>query len=53
MPLKAIALNCTLKVSAKEASSTDRISFVARNGAKKHDVETEVIRLADSVNLSR
>lgn len=47
MPLKAIALNCTLKVNTKDASSTDRMLSLLATELKKHNVETEVVRLAD------
>ena len=46
--LKAIALNCTLKRSGSEHSSTDRMIDLLADCLKDHDVElTETIRLAD------
>lgn len=48
MPLKALALNCTLKSSAAtEASSTDRILSLIAAEFEKHRVDTETVRLAD------
>lgn len=47
MPLKAIALNCTLK-PGEEASSTDKLLDELLAELKKHGVETgEKIRVAD------
>lgn len=47
MPLKAIALNCTLKSDQTETSSTDRMIGVLGDCFKKHDVAlTETIRCA-------
>ncbi|MDR9772855.1 NAD(P)H-dependent oxidoreductase [Rhizobium hidalgonense] len=48
MPLKALALNATLKTSdAKEPSSTDRIIGLIDKALSAYDVKTEVLRLAD------
>lgn len=48
MTLKAIALNCTLKASSGEASSTDRMIDLLRKALAAHDVEfVETIRLVD------
>ena len=48
MPLKALALNATLKTGdAKEASSTERMIGLINKAMSKHGVVTEVIRLAD------
>jgi multimeric flavodoxin WrbA len=48
VPLTAIAINCTLKVSGKEPSSTDKMIGLIGEALKKHGVElTETIRLAD------
>jgi len=48
MPLKALALNATLKTSdAKEASSTDRMIGLIDKAMSAHGVVTEVLRLAD------
>ena len=45
--LSAIALNCTLKADAAEASSTDAMIAVLENALAKHDVElSETIRAA-------
>lgn len=49
MPLTAIALNCTLKRSGGESSSTDKMIELVGESLAKHGVElSEVIRLADS-----
>lgn len=46
--LKAIALNCTLKKSAGETSSTDAMIELVVKHLHEHDVElTETIRVAD------
>ncbi len=47
MPLKALALNATLKSSSSEPSSTDRMLALIGEAMRKQDVETETIRLAD------
>ncbi len=48
MPLKALALNSTLKSSASsEASSTGKLLQLIATEFKKQGVETEIIRLAD------
>lgn len=49
MPLKAIAINCTLKSSAgsPEPSSTDRLLTEVLAALAEHDVAGEVIRAAD------
>lgn len=48
MALKAIAINCTLKASDGEASSTDKMIGLIADALKEHDVETgETIRIAD------
>lgn len=48
MPLKALALNGTLKSSdSSEASSTGKLLDLIAEEFKKHGVETEMIRLAD------
>lgn len=47
MPLKALALNATLKSSSSEPSSTDRMLALIDEAMRKQDVETETIRLAD------
>lgn len=47
MPLKAIALNCTLKADASEASSTDAMITVLEKSFSKFDVTvTETVRVA-------
>lgn len=47
MPLKAIALNCTLKSDASEASSTDKMIELLKDSFSKYDVElSEIIRCA-------
>jgi len=47
MPLKAIALNCTLKADASKPSSTDAMIAVLRDAFAKVDVElTETVRVA-------
>ncbi len=46
--LTAIAINCTLKPSTGEDSSTDRMIGVLADAFRQHDVElTEVLRVAD------
>ncbi|MFC4257382.1 NADPH-dependent oxidoreductase [Altererythrobacter xixiisoli] len=48
MPLRAIALNCTLKPSDGEPSSTDAMIGLLVSELKKQDVEfSETIRIAD------
>ncbi|PDV86801.1 NADPH-dependent oxidoreductase [Rhizobium sp. H4] len=48
MPLKALALNATLKASdAKDPSSTDRMIALIDKALSEYDVVTEVVRLAD------
>lgn len=48
MTLKAIALNCTLKRSGQESSSTDAMIDLIAVQLAKHKVElTETIRIAD------
>ena len=48
MALTAIAINCTLKHSGSEPSSTDRMIGVIAGELKKHGVEVrETIRIAD------
>ena len=48
MAVKAIAINCTLKKSSDEASSTDALLAVLGKAFAEHDVEiSETIRIAD------
>jgi multimeric flavodoxin WrbA len=48
MPLKAIALNCSLKSAAGEQSSTDKMIGLVAAALAKHKVEcTETIRVVD------
>lgn len=48
MTLKAIAINCTLKRSGGEPSSTDKMIKLLTGELQKHDVEvTETVRIAD------
>lgn len=48
MPVKAIAINCSLKKSAGEASSTDAMIAVLKEKFSDHNVEvTETLRMAD------
>ena len=48
MALSAIALNCTLKSSGDEASSTDAMIAVLGNAFAGHDVKlSETLRIAD------
>lgn len=48
MPLKALALNGTLKPSgSKEESSTDKMLGLIAEEFSAHDVQTEIVRLAD------
>ncbi len=48
MPLTAIALNCSLKSLADEASSTDRMIGVIADALSRHDVTlSETIRVVD------
>jgi multimeric flavodoxin WrbA len=47
MPLKALALNCTLKSDASDESSTDAMIAVVKEAFSKVDVEvTETVRVA-------
>lgn len=47
MTLKAIAFNGTLKSSGGDPSSTDRLLGLIADGLKEHDIDSEIIRLAD------
>lgn len=48
MPLSAIAINCTLKRSGSEPSSTDRMIGLIAGELRKHGVDVrETIRIAD------
>ena len=48
MPLSAIAINCTLKPSGGEPSSTDRMIGLIADELRKHGVEVrDTIRIAD------
>ena len=48
MTVTAIAINCTLKPSSGEDSSTDRMIGVLADAFKQHDIElAEVLRIAD------
>ena len=48
MPLSAIAINCTLKRSGGEPSSTDKMIGIIAGELAKHDVTlSETIRIAD------
>lgn len=48
MALTAIALNCTLKSTSDEPSSTDKMIELVAKALKSHDVDlTETIRLVD------
>ena len=48
MPLSAIALNCTLKRSGPEPSSTNKMIELIAGELRKHDVEVrDTIRVAD------
>lgn len=48
MALSAIALNCTLKSSGDEASSTDAMIAVLRDAFARHEVAlSETLRIAD------
>lgn len=48
MPLTAVAINCSLKRSGGEASSTDEMIGLVTRELRKHDVElAETIRIAD------
>ena len=48
MPLSAIAINCTLKRSGGELSSTDRMIGLLADELRKHGVEVrDTIRIAD------
>lgn len=46
MPLRALALNCTLKPSPAP-SSTDRMISVLADALAGHEVETETVRVVD------
>ena len=53
MPLTAIALNCSLKKSSGEASSTDAMIAVLKEHLAEQDVElAETIRIADYADTS-
>jgi len=45
--LSALALNCSLKTSDKEQSSTDRMLSDLLAALEKHDVTGEVVRAVD------
>jgi multimeric flavodoxin WrbA len=46
--LKALALNCSLKTSRnKEASSTDALTQAFLDELASHDVDSEIVRVAD------
>lgn len=48
MPLKALALNGTLKPSStKDKSSTDKMLQLIADEFSAHDVQTDILRLAD------
>ncbi len=47
MSLKALAINCTLKASGDEPSSTDVLLNQIKEALAKHDVATEIVRIAD------
>ena len=48
MPVKAIAINCSLKQTSGEPSSTDAMIAVLKDKFSDHDVEvTETLRIAD------
>jgi len=48
VPLSAIAINCTLKRSGGEQSSTDRMIGLLADELRKHEVEVrDTIRIAD------
>lgn len=48
MPLRAIAINCSLKKSGDEGSSTDSMIAVLRAAFEKHDVAvSETLRVVD------
>ena len=48
MAARAIAINCTLKRSGDESSSTDKMIQLIAGELGKHDVElVETIRIAD------
>ena len=48
MPVKAIAINCSLKKSSGEASSTDAMIALLKEQFAAHEVEvTETVRIAD------
>jgi multimeric flavodoxin WrbA len=47
MPLKALLLNCTLKATGREKSSTDRLLGEISVELAKHDCESEIVRVAD------
>ena len=46
MPLKVLALNCTLKSSPKP-SSTDKLLKELLKAFREHDAEGEIVRVAD------
>ena len=45
MPLKVLALNCSLKRTG-ESSSTDRLLKEVRDALGQHDAEGEIVRVA-------
>ncbi|MGI8705858.1 MAG: flavodoxin family protein [Sphingomicrobium sp.] len=48
MDLKAIAINCSLKRSGDEPSSTDKMIRLLADGMAKHEVQlTQIIRIVD------
>ena len=48
MPVKAIAINCSLKKTSGDASSTDAMIAVLKDKFSEHDVEVrETLRIAD------
>ena len=51
MPLQALLLNCTLKATGREKSSTDRLLGEVMEELRKHDCEGEIVRVADRANI--
>lgn len=47
MPLQALLLNCTLKATGREKSSTDRLLSEVLAELQKHDCDGEIVRVAD------
>jgi multimeric flavodoxin WrbA len=47
MPLSALLLNCTLKPTGREKSSTDRLLGEILAELERHDCEGEIVRIAD------